>query len=241
MGLSKSEVRCAAHNMAYQGMEAIKEHFKEYPVTKPDRDTLYEALAGRWIRENLIAACAREVEEWSAMITTHAHTLHDNHPNILSFYKSLDEATAHLHADKEELQKKLELNTPLLHREWVTHEMEAWYVRSLAKLYRTPDFRKMMAKPLKIDVDMYEQSTCLDPRLSDDDNDDDDDDGDDSSSDSDSDEERGEEEMTSEEEDESAESEEGEEEDDGEDEGSLDGDPPPKRARREASGDDSDA
>ena len=240
MGLSKSEVRCTAHNMAYQGMEAIKEHFKGYPDTKPDRGALYEAVAGRWIRENLIAACAREVEEWSAVITTHAHALHDNHPNILSFYKSLDEATAHLHVDKEELQKKLELNTPLLHREWATHEMEAWYVRSLAKLYRTPDFRKMMAKPLKIDVDMYEQSTCLDPRLSDDD-DNDDEDGDDSSSDSDSDEERGEEEMTSEEEDESAESEEGEEEDDGEDEGSLDGDPPPKRARREASGDDSDA
>jgi hypothetical protein len=239
MGLSKSEVRCNAHDMACQAVDAIKEHFKEYPATKPDRDALYEALTGRWIRENLIAACAREVEEWSAVITTHAHTLHDNHPNILSFYKSLDESTAHLHVDKEELQKELKLNTPLLHREWVTHEMETWYTRSLAKLYRTPDFRKLMAKPLKIDVDMYEQSTCLDPPLSDDDGDDD---GDDSSSDSDSDEERGEEEeMTSEEEDESAESEEGEEEDDGGDEGSLDGDPPSKRARRERSDDDSDA
>jgi hypothetical protein len=239
MGLSKSEVRCNAHDMACQAVDAIKEHFKEYPATKPDRDALYEALTGRWIRENLIAACAREVEEWSAVITTHAHTLHDNHPKILAFYKSLDESTAHLHVDKEELQKELKLNTPLLHREWVTHEMETWYTRSLAKLYRTPDFRKLMAKPLKIDVDMYEQSTCLDPPLSDDDGDDD---GDDSSSDSDSDEERGEEEeMTSEEEDESAESEEGEEEDDDGDEGSLDGDPPPKRARRERSDDDSDA
>ena len=239
MGLSKSEVRCNAHDMACQAVDAIKEHFKEYPATKPDRDALYEALTGRWIRENLIAACAREVEEWSAVITTHAHTLHDNHPKILAFYKSLDESTAHLHVDKEELQKELKLNTPLLHREWVTHEMETWYTRSLAKLYRTPDFRKLMAKPLKIDVDMYEQSTCLDPPLSDDDGDDD---GDDSSSDSDSDEERGEEEeMTSEEEDESAESEEGEEEDDDGDEGSLDGDPPSKRARRERSDDDSDA
>jgi len=237
MGLSKSEVRCNAHDMACQAVDAIKEHFKEYPATKPDRDALYEAVAGRWIRENHIAACAREVEEWSAVIATHAHTLHDNHPKILAWYKAVDECTADLHVDKEELQKELKLNTPLLHRDWATHEMETWYTRSLAKLYRTPDFRKMMAKPLKITVDMYEQSTCLDPPLSDDD---DDDDGEDSSSSSDSDEERGEEEMTSEEEDESAESEEGEEEGD-EDEGSLDGDPPPKRARREASGDDSDA
>ena len=239
MGLSKSEVRCNAHDMAGQAMDAIREHFKEYPATKPDRDALYEAVAGRWIRENLIATCAREVEEWSAVLTTHAHALHDNHPSILALYKAFDERTADLHVDKEELQEKLKLNTPLLHRDWATHEMEAWYTRSLAKRYRTPDFRKMMAKPLKIDVDMYEQSTCLDPPLSDDD--DDDDGGDDSSSSSDSDEERGEEEMTSEEEDESAESEEGEEEDNEGEEGSLDGDPPPKRARREASGDDSDA
>ena len=76
MGLSKSEVRCNAHYMACQAVDAIKEHFKEYPATKPDRDALYEALTGRWIRENIIAACAREVEEWSAVITTHAHTLH---------------------------------------------------------------------------------------------------------------------------------------------------------------------
>jgi len=241
MGLSKSEVRCNAHDMAGQAMDAIREHFKEYPATKPDRDALYEAVAGRWIRENLIATCAREVEEWSAVLTTHAHALHDNHPSILALYKAFDERTADLHVDKEELQEKLKLNTPLLHRDWATHEMEAWYTRSLAKLYRTPDFRKMMAKPLKIDVDMYEQSTCLDPPLSDDDGNDDDDGGDDSSSSSDSDEERGEEEMTSEEEDESAESEEGEEEDNEGEEGSLDGDPPPKRARREASGDDSDA
>ena len=239
MGLSKSEVRCTANNMAYQAVDAIKEHFKDYPATKPDRDALYEAVASRWIRENLIAACAREVEEWSSVITTHAHTLHDNHPKIFAFYKSLDEATADLHVDKHELQMELKLNTPLILRKWAFHEMEAWYTRWLEKLYRTPDFRTMMAKPSKMDVDMYEASTCLDPPRSDDGNDDDDD-GDDSSSDSDSDEERGEEEMTSEEEDESAESEEGEEEGD-EDEGSLDGDPPPKRARCEASGDDSDA
>ena len=240
MGLSKSEVQCTAHNMAYQAMDAIREHFKDYPATKPDRDALYEALTSRWVRENLIAACAREVEEWSAVITTHAHALHDDHPKILALYKAFDESTTALHVDKEELQKELKLNTPLLHRDWATHEMEAWYLRSLAKLYRTRelDFRKMMAKPLKIDVDMYEQSTCLDPALSDDDGNDDDDD-DDSSSDSDSEEERGEEEETSEEEDESE-----EEEDDGED-GSEDddsaaNDPPPKRARREET-DDSDA
>ena len=174
MGLSKIEVQCTAHNMAYQAVDAIKEHFKDYPATKPDRDALYEALASRWIRENLIAACAREVEEWSSVITMHAHTLHDNHPKILALYKAFDESTADLHADKEELQEELKLNTPLLHRDWATHEMEAWYLRSLAKRYRAREFRKMMAKPIKMDVDMYEASTCLDPAPSDDDGSDDD-------------------------------------------------------------------
>ena len=241
MGLRKSEVQCTAHNMAHQAMDAIKEHFKDYPATKPDRDALYEALTSRWIRENLIAACAREVEEWSSRITMHAHMLCLDHPKILALYKAFDESTADLHTDKEKLQEELKLNTPLLHRDWATHEMEAWYVRSLAKLYRTPDFRQLMAKPLKIDVDMYEASTCLDPRLSDDDNDDDDDD--DSSSDSDSDSERGEEEMASEEEDESEEEGEEEEEDGSDDDGDDDSaanDPPPKRARREEA-DDSDS
>ena len=244
MGLSKSEVQFTAHNMAYQAMDAIKEHFKDYPATKPDRDALHEALTSRWIRENLI------VEEWTSEISTHAHALHDNHPKILSFYKSLDESTTDLHVDKEELQKELKLNTPLLHRDWATHMMEAWYLRSLAKHYRAPDFRKMMAKPAKMDLEVYEASTCLDPALSDDDgndDDDDDDDDDDSSSDSDSEEERGEEEETSEEEDESEEEEEdGEDGEDGsEDDGdgdSVANDPPSKRARRASSpADDSDA
>ena len=235
MGLSKSEVHCTANSMAYQAVDAIKEHFKDYPATKPDRDALYEALVSRWVRENLVAACAREVEEWSSVITTHAHTLHDNYPKILAFYNSLDEATAHLHVEKQELQMELKLNTPLILRKWALHEMEAWYTRWLEKLYcaRDSNFRAMMAKPSKMDVDMYEASTCLDPARSDDDGSDED--GDDSSSSSDSEEEEGEEE-TSEEEDSS------EEEEDDDDDESVANDPPPKRARRESSpDDDSDA
>ena len=239
MRLRKSEVRCAAHGMAHQAMEAIKEHFKEYPTTKPDRDALCEALTDRWRRENLIVAFDEGVGERSAVIATHARWLHNDHPQILAFYKALDERTAGMHVDKEELQKELKLNTPLLHRDWAKNEMEAWYVRSLAKLYRTPDFCELMAKPAKIDVDMYEASTCLDPRLSDDEDEDDDDD-EDSDSDSGS-EERGEEEMTSEEEDESAESEEdddgsaGSAGSDGQEDPGDPGDPAAKRARREES------
>ncbi len=239
MGLSKSEVHCTANNMAYQAVDAIKEHFKDYPATKPDRDALYEALTSRWVRENLIAACAREVEEWSSVITKHAHALHDNHPKIFAFYKSLDEATADLHEDKMELQLELKLNTPLILRKWAFHEMEAWYTRWLEKLYRArdSDFRKMMAKPSKMDVDMYEATTCLDPAPSDDDGSDED--GDDSNSSSDSEEEEEGEEETSEEEDSS---EEEEDDDDDDDDESVANDPPPKRARRESSpDDDSDA
>jgi len=239
MGLSKSEVQCNAHDMAYQAVEVIKEHFKDYPATKPDMDALYEALTSRWIRESLIAACAREVKEWSSLITMHAHMLCLDHPKILALYKAFDESTANLHVDKEELQKELKVNTPLLHRDWATHEMEAWYLRSLAKRYRTPDFRKMMAKPPKVNVDMYEQSTCLDPALSDEDGNDDADDESSSSSEEEEEEEEEGEEETSEEEDSSEEEE--EDDDDDDDDESVANDPSPKRARRESSGDDSDA